>query len=591
MERVSGRHRRNFNFRGAGIIGAAMAIVVVIAGGWLAYQRFSDSGCTGSVKLSVATAPEVAPAVEQTAASWMKSGANVNGTCVAVAVSAVNPALMASVVASEHKVTLTGLGAGPATVKVPDVWVPDSTTWLLRLGQEAPGFQPSDRAPIAQSPVVVAMPQPVAEAVGWPNKQLGYKDLLGQLATSTLRTGIVDPTHDATGLAAMLAIGQAAGAGDEGNEAKAQAIKALASSASVVREDLLQKFPHSEDLNEIATSLSAAPLSEADVIAYNAQRPAVELVAMYMQPSPPPLDYPYAIMPEVDPAKAAAAAALHDQLRTTSFKNALGAAGLRNPDGSTGAGFAHLLGAPEASPTVSAGTGEGDTAGGSAAAGLDASALSQVLGSWAAITLPGRVLAVFDVSYSMNDKVATAGGRTLAQVTQEAAFKGLGLFDDRWAVGVWLFSTNMTGKLPYQRLEPIGPLSANRTKLESAVHKIVPKKGGDTGLYDTTLAAYKEVKANWEPGKINSVILFTDGKNDYDATISQAKLVSELKRLSDPKRPVRLVIIGIGTGVDRKELETITDATSNGGVFIASDPAKIDQIFLQAIAARSGAGE
>jgi hypothetical protein len=50
-----------------------------------------------------------------------------------------------------------------------------------------------------------------------------------------------------------------------------------------------------------------------------------------------------------------------------------------------------------------------------------------------------------------------------------------------------------------------------------------------------------------------------------------------------------MVIIGIGNEVDRNELEAITNATSAGGVFIAPDPAKIADIFLQAIAQRTGA--
>src|SRR4051812_28107460 len=160
IERVSGRHRRNFNFRGAGVVGAAMAIIVVLAGSWLGYQRLSDSGCTGSVKLTVAAASEIAPAVEQVAQQWITDGANVSGTCVAVNVTGVNPATMAAAVAREHKVALTGLGPAPQAVTVPDVWIPDSSTWLLRLKSEASGFVPTDGKSIAQSPVVVAMPEP-----------------------------------------------------------------------------------------------------------------------------------------------------------------------------------------------------------------------------------------------------------------------------------------------------------------------------------------------------------------------------------------------------------------------------------------------
>lgn len=565
-----------------------MAIVVVLAGTYFGYQRLSNSGCSGSIGLNVAAATEIAPAIDQIAQRWVKDGANVNGTCVAVTVTPVNPALMASAVAGEHKVTLTGLGAAPASVKIPDVWVPDSSTWLLRLRSEAPGFQPTDLKPIAQSPVVVAMPEPVANTVGWPDKKLGWKDLLGQLTTNTqLRTGIVDPTRSAVGLAGLLALGQAAGAGTQAQALKVGAIKALAQGSSALREDLLQKFPDAADPNDIATSLAAAPLSEQDVVSYDSQKPAVPLVALYLEPSPPPLDYPFAVMPEVDLQKSAAATALHNQLQTASFKNALAAAGMRAPDGSVGAGFSKPIGAPVASPSVSSSAG-GDSAG-TAAAGLDASVLNQALGSWAAITLPGRALAVFDVSGSMSTPVPTAKNLTRAEVTQGAASQGLSLFDDKWAVGVWLFSTDMDGTKPYKQIVPISSLAAHRTDLQNSIGQIEPKKNGNTGLYDTVLAAYQTVQNGWQAGKVNSVLLFTDGKNDNPGGLTQGALLTKLKKLNDPKRPVRLVIIGIGNEVDRNELQTITNATSDGGVFVAPDPAKIGDIFLQAIATRSGA--
>ncbi|MFI6073461.1 VWA domain-containing protein [Actinoplanes sp. NPDC051343] len=563
-----------------------MAIVVVLTGSYYGYQQLSDHKCAGSIQLNVAAATEIAPAVSSAAQRWVKDGANVNGTCVAVNVQAMLPATVASAVAREHKVTLTGLPAAPATVTVPDVWVADSSTWLLRLKSEAPGFTPTDLKPLAQSPIIVGMPEPVAQTIGWPDKKLGWKDLLGLLTTNTqIRTGTTDPIRDATGLSGLLALGQAAGAGDKAQAVKVGALRALAQGSSNLKPDLLQKFPQSTDPNDIATSLSAAPLSEADVVSYNAQKPPVPLVALYMEPSPPPLDYPYAVMPEIDITKSRAAEALRAQLQTSSFKDALATAGLRAADGSVGTGFAKPIGAPVASPAVSASA----NSSGSAAAGLDASTLSQALGSWAAITLPGRVLAVFDVSGSMAEPVPTAGGLTRAKVTQGAATQGLALFDDKWAVGTWLFSTDMDGKKPYKEIVPISPLASRRTDLQNAITKIVPKPDGDTGLYDTVLAAYKNVENTWQRGKINSVLLFTDGVNENPEGINQATLISQLKKLNDPKRPVRLVIIGIGTGVDRNELQAITSATPAGGVFIAEDPAKIGQIFLQAIANRTGA--
>jgi hypothetical protein len=131
------------------------------------------------------------------------------------------------------------------------------------------------------------------------------------------------------------------------------------------------------------------------------------------------------------------------------------------------------------------------------------------------------VLAVFDISGSMTTKVPTAGGLTRAEVTQGAAKQGLGLFDDKWSVGVWLFSTELEGKRPWKEIVPISPLSAARPELAASIAQIVPKKNGATGLYDTALAAYKEVQGVWQDGRVNSVILFTDGINETRAGLTR----------------------------------------------------------------------
>ena len=567
-----------------------MAIIVVLTGSYLGYQQLTDKGCTGQVPLNVAAAPEIAGAIESAAQQWVTDGANVNGTCVAVNVSGVNPATMAAAIAREHGVQINGLGNAPQSVTVPDVWVSDSRTWLLRLKKEASGFAPADGTPVAQSPVVVAMPTPIAENFGWPNKKLGWKDLLDKvLKDNTIKVGTVDPNRDAAGLTGLLALGASAGTGAKSQQAKVGALRALALGSSALRDDLLQNFPRSAGPADLAGSLSAAPLSEEDVIAFNAEQPAVQLAALYLDPSPPGLDYPYAIMPEVDLQRQAAATGLRQALNSANFKNLLAKAGLRGPDGTVGDGFSAPVGAPAATKAASAPPADPNKGGAAAAGGVDAGAISQALGSWSAITLPGRALAVFDISGSMKEKVPTAGNLTRAQVTQRAAQGGLALFDDNWSVGVWVFSTELVGKRPWKEIVPISPLTSARNELNAATAQIVPKDGGDTGLYDTALAAYKEVQKDWVDGRINSVLLFTDGKDDNPDSIGRDRLVAELKRANDPKHPVRMVIIGIGPGVDRKELETITSATSAGGVFIAPDPAKISDIFLEAISSRNGA--
>ncbi|WP_229073056.1 substrate-binding domain-containing protein [Actinoplanes sp. DH11] len=568
-----------------------MAIVVVIAGTWLGYQQLSDSGCTGSVRLTVAAAPEITPAVQRVAQQWTTAGAEVGGTCVAVDVTDELPADIAGAVSREHDVALAGLGTAPETVQVPDVWIPDSSTWLLRLQSEASGFKPTNVASIAQSPVVLAMPEPVAKNFGWPEKKMSWEALLGQFGTeNALQVGIVDPTRDASGLSSLLAIGAMAGNGNKQQALlkKTQALTALAENDSSLRDELLAQFPKSGDANDLGNSLQAAPLSEEDVVAYNAQRPAVQLSALYLDPAPVPLDYPYSIMPQVvESEKAAAATALLAQLTGASAKDALAGSGLRAPDGTYGAGFQAPVGAPAASPAVK--TSGGSSEGGSAGSGISGGVLSQAVGSWIATTLPGRVLAVFDVSGSMEKPVPTAGNQSRATVTQEAARGGLALFNNKWAVGVWRFSTKLDGSLPYKELVPITPLTNGRQKLQESIDDLDPVPLGDTGLYDTVLAAYKKVQEKWAPGRSNSVILFTDGENQNPDGLNEDQLLAELKKVQDPRRPVRLVLIGIGNEVNENELKTISKAVKGSGVFIAEDPARISDIFLEAIGTRTGA--
>ncbi|WP_173166717.1 substrate-binding domain-containing protein [Phytohabitans suffuscus] len=574
------------NHRGAGAIAAAMALVVVVGGSWFGYRELAGSRCTGEVKLSVAASPEIAPAVRSTVESWSAGGGSADGTCVVVDVSEVNSVDMAAVIAAQHDVGLAGVGSANGTLEVPDVWLPDSSTWLVRLKTLAPGFNPADGGSVARSPVVAAMPEPLAESFGWPDKNVGWADLLKRITTGTgLRTGIVEPTRDAAGLSGLLSLGAAAGAEGGSQQAQTAALRSLAIGRSALRDDLVAKFPQASDAASLASGLNVAPLSEEDVIEYNAKKPPVPLAALYVEPTPAPLDYPFAIMPGTDPARTAAAEAVHDALDSGTFRDLLGAQGLRSPDGTWGAGFSAPTGAPSPaggppSPTPNAG--------GKAAGGLDPATLDRSLATWTAVTAPGRMLAVMDVSGSMLERVPEADNASRMAVTLAAAQAGLSLFDDSWALGLWTFSTDLGGGKDWRELVPIGPLSSNRSQALAALKSITPKPDGDTGLYDTMLAAYKEVQEGWAADRVNSIVMFTDGRNDDDNGVDEQTLLAQLKDLADPRRPVQVIILGIGDGVDEGQLKRITDVTG-GGVFVTKDPTKIGDIFLKALALRPAA--
>ncbi|MFD0787928.1 substrate-binding domain-containing protein, partial [Micromonospora azadirachtae] len=232
-----------------------------------------------------------------------------------------------------HGAVLAGVGQASGTAVAPDVWIPDSSTWLVRLKKEATAFAPTNGASIARSPVVVAMPQPIASRLGWPNAKLKWTDLLKQVNSSKpLATGIVEPTRDAAGLSGLMSLTAAAGGAGGDQQTTVGALRALATGRSALRNDLLARFPKSTDSAAIASGLGAAALSEEDVIAYNKTKPPVPLAALYLEPTPAPLDYPFAVLPGIEPDKASAARVLFELLTTADFRDRLAAQGLRAPD-------------------------------------------------------------------------------------------------------------------------------------------------------------------------------------------------------------------------------------------------------------------
>lgn len=560
-------------------------------GGWFGYHRWqhkeTTASCPSDGGLAIAAAPEIAPAVSDLADGWNAQRTSVDGVCVKITVTAATPASEAAAIAGASNVSVAGLGQANGSTAVPDVWIPDSSTWLSRLTTASPQLAMNGSS-IAISPVVVALPQPVAAALG--NAKPTWSTLLAKLTSSQIRPGLVDPNVDASGLAALLAVGAAtqSAAGVTGStppdsnaatEAQTQAIaamRALASGESNLRDDLMGRFPRASDATTIARSLSLAPVPEQSVAAYDAAKPPVPLIAVYLDPAPPALDYPFTQLPGITAAKSDAALKFESRMTGDAWKNTLAKAALRAPDGTFGSAMPKLPGMP-AGPFK-------------AAPDISGTNVDQALSTWSAVTVPGRMLAVIDVSGSMAERVPNAHNATREQVTIAAAKAGLSLFDDQWTLGLWTFSTKLHGDTDYRELVPIESLATGRTEMLSKLDDIQPVPNGNTGLYDTVLAAYKAVQKNWDPSRVNSVVIMTDGQNDDPGGMTLDHLISQLKSAENPAKPVQIIAIGIGNDVSQNELKKITD-TTGGGTFVTADPSKIAQIFLKAIALRPGAAK
>lgn len=194
---------------------------------------------------------------------------------------------------------------------------------------------------------------------------------------------------------------------------------------------------------------------------------------------------------------------------------------------------------------------------------------------------PLRLLAVIDVSGSMLEPVAGTNA-TRMQVTASAARTSL-LKDDKWSVGLWSFSTLMDGQKDYLPLVPIGPVSAQRPKLEAALAALTPKPNGSDGLHNTIVAGYRAVQTSWQPGAANTLLVVADGTDNSDHGPTIDECIAELHAAADSKKPIRVVLVGVALDAQQDAAVRRITVAVGGATFNASDPTRLADILSQAL--------
>jgi hypothetical protein len=220
-------------------------------------------------------------------------------------------------------------------------------------------------------------------------------------------------------------------------------------------------------------------------------------------------------------------------------------------------------------------------------------AVAELLNTWVALTADARMLAVMDVSASMQE---LAGSRTRVMLARDAALAALGDLPGEWQLGLWAFSLGLgEGAADHTQLAPVQTLAApsggttHRAALSDVVRRLPAMTAGGTALYDTALAAYRAAVASYDPGRFNSVVLLTDGYNDDADGISLRRLLDTLRREQDPSRPVQLITIGMGPEADTEALQRIAEATGAPS-HVVRDPRQIVRVFNDALLERVGWG-
>jgi Ca-activated chloride channel homolog len=494
----------------------------------------------------------------------------------------------------------------------PVIWSPAAASWGAVLNQrlqergEAP-MAPSDAKPFMVTPLVIAMPKPMAEALGHPETPIGFGDLLalaqnpegwaskGHPEWGAFKLGKTNPNFSTSGLSATIAQYYAATGKqsdltlEDLNRPDVDTFMRGVESSVVHYGDITPTFLNGLYRNDRAglglTYISAVAVEEKSILDYNngnpdgildageqPRKPRVPLVAIYPKDGTLFSDNPFFVLDAswVDDDQKKAARLFETYVQRPENQRKVLEFGFRpgNPAVPVGAPIVAANGVDPDQPQTTLGVPQPEV-------------LARLLDKWGEQRKAAKVLLVIDVSGSMGEEVG--GGETKLDLAKRASIDALEQFKPEDQVGLRIFSTNISQKEPrdYLDLVPLGEIAGNRESIASRIASLVPTEG--TPLYTTATASFEFMKSQFDPTRINAVVLLTDGRNeddynDLDATVSSLRAGSE----GQSSQPVRLFTIAYGQDADKNTLKRLSEAT-NAATYDASDPQSITKVFTAVI--------
>lgn len=552
----------------------------------------------GCEEVPVATSPEKFTLLTGLAETFNATGQEVDGECAVITVYRVSSGAAARMLAEGWP---TDGSAGPAPV----LWSPSASSWgaivnqrLTEAGQAAIA---NDFQRIMLTPLVLAMPRPMAEALGWPEAEIGWADILalasdpegwgalGHPEWGDFRLGKTNPNFSTSGLSATAAIYYAATGKTSGlTEADiadpdvvefVRGVEAATVHYGDTTLTFLDNMYRADQQGRGLTYASAVAVEEVSIIAYNRGDPAdtgtpgpapqVPLVAIYPEEGTLYSDNPAFILDGTwvtDIARQAATAFRSFVIDDPENQQAVLEFGFRpgNPSVPIGDPINSANGLNPSKPDTELAVPSPEV-------------LSALVDSWEANRKTARIILLLDVSGSMSD--LGGDGFSKLELAKEAVLSSLDQFKPEDEIGLWVFSTLLNGDQDYLELISPAPLSDIRDELESTVSSLVAE--GGTGLYDSTRAAVEAVRDEFDPAKINAVLLLTDGMCDDDPPgCDLDPLVDFLG--SNERNVVRVFPVAYGQDASIEELTAIANA-SQARLYQATNPLTIQQVFLQVI--------
>ena len=420
------------------------------------------------------------------------------------------------------------------------------------------------------SPVVIAMWKPMAEALGWPGKTIGWADVLslstdkagwasrGRPEWGAFKFGHTHPEYSNSGLISVLAQVYAATGKTTGltrdDVNKPETARYVGDiQRSIVHYGSSTGFFGRKMFDNGPGYLSAAVLYENMVIESYTKQPPTQLpvVAIYPKEGTFWSDHPVGVVNRpwvTDDHKEAAAKYIAFLLDKAQQEKAL-KYGFRPADPSITLGetFSPAFGVDAKEPKTT----------------LDvpsAEVMDAAIELWRGNKKHANVVLVFDTSGSMNEENRMPSARA-------GAAEMIKLLGDEDTLTLVPFSS--------QTLFAGSSVSmkTGRDQMLGTVNGLIA--GGGTRLYNSIAEAYDYLEKNPQPGRISAIVVLTDGA-DTAKQMKLEELIEKVKYDSE-QSAIRIFTIGYGAGAEESKLKQISEQTQ--AKFYKGKPEDIRAVF------------
>ena len=461
----------------------------------------------------------------------------------------------------------------------PVVWSPASSVYIPVANAEWKRSYSDDLVTgnikdLVLSPVVIAMWKPMAEALGWSSKPLGWADIAA-LATSpegwaaygypewgNFKFGHTHPNYSNSGIVSIIAEAYS-GANKQRDltlaDLQNESLKAFMTDVekSVIHYGTSTGFFAERMFERGPSYLSAAVLYENLIVAQENKRingtsSQLPVVAIYPKEGTFWSNHPYAILnaPWVTTEQKEAAQDFQNFLLDRPQQLKAIELGFRPADPSI----------PLTSPL-------------DAQHGVDTSQPQTVLeipssdviagvqDLWREVKKPVDLVVVMDTSGSMQgDKIASA---------RNSLMQFINLLDERDRLEVIVFNSDII------TLTELSPVGEKRQQVLNRVSGIV--EGGGTRLYDTVQEAYQSLENKGDESHIRSIVVLSDGQ-DTESSLSIDDVINQIGATGEEAgSSIKLFTIAFGDDADKDILKQIAEST--GGKQYDSNPETINKVY------------